>query len=91
MTDLRKLAEAARESQPKTFPIARPVHGFATPAQMDYIAAASPDVILALLDVADAARDHADISHSGVASLIGLPALREALARLDALSGGTDA
>jgi len=52
-------------------------------ADAAYIAAASPDVVLALVRVALAAKVHADATHAGAEVYRGLNDLRDALADLD--------
>lgn len=86
MTDLRKLAEAieARKNYP-------PMSFAFDYEYAAFQSAASPDVILALLDVADAVRRLLAMHEWFGATASERDDLAAALARLDALSGGTDA
>ena len=93
MTDLRRLAEAATHHvEPESWYYWLTNLLRNKTAGRDYIAAASPPVILALLDrldaleaVAEAAREVAFVYVEPVMDE-DLPALRAALARLDSLT-----
>ena len=90
MTSLSHLAELARAATLGAWAI----HGIRTTEGPDgaFIAAANPDVVLALLDVCAAAERTSRAIHVPTRKddLAGLADLREALARLDAVVGVTD-